>query len=299
MNTSEAKGKTEEVKRNADLSELEAAGFVSVRRSPKRLIANIQGLQKSGKTRLALTARKPIGYIAVEIGGDEGVVDQFIPDGEDSFDGIQIVKIRMDDPAYPNRDEFKTDKDYDAAVSEAIQNAASPAIDSFCAAYYASLHSMATTIVDTGSDLWEILRLANFGRLEKVPQLAYGQLNKSMDKLLDDAFSYAGSTIFIHHMKELWTNVMDEKSGKMRGQASGEFGMAGYGGVKKKVQATIELWREDLLEPDEKTGMLVRFNGQIVDSRHAAVSMGQRFTGEFDFADIGMAIMKSKRSDWE
>ena len=275
------------------------AGFTSVRRSPKRLIANIQGLSKSGKSRLALTAKKPIGYVAVEIGGEEGVVDQFIPAGTESFEGIQIARIRMENPVYPAREEFKSDKDFDAAVSEAIQVAATPAVDAFYAAYYQSLESFATTVVDTGSDFWEILRLSNFGRLEKVPQLAYGQLNKSMDKLIDDAFSAKGSVIYVHHLKELWINVLDEKTGKTRGQASGEYGLAGYSGIKKKVQASIELWREDLTEADENTGMMVKFFGQVIESRHSSFAMGTRFQGDFTFADIGMAIMQSVRSDWE
>ncbi len=284
-------------------ADMKSAGFTAVRRSPKRLIASVQGLQKSGKTRLALTSKKPLGYIAVEIGGEEGVVDQFIPPDVESFDGIQIVKIRMDDPVYPNREDFKADKagekDYNEAVSEAVQNAAAPALDAFYAAYYASLGSMETTVVDTGSDLWELMRLANFGRLEKIPQLAYGQLNKSMDKLIDDAFSAQGSLILIHHMTEKWENYVDEKSGKERGKPSGVFVMSGYKGIPKKVQAVVELWREDLAEADDATGMLVKFNAMIVDSRHSAMSMGQKFGGEFDFASIGMAVMQSKRSDWE
>src|SRR3990167_11015756 len=76
-------------------AEISAAGFTAIRRSPRRLIASIQGMPKSGKTRLALTAKKPIGYIAVEIGGDEGVVDQFIPTGSDSSEDIQRVLIRV------------------------------------------------------------------------------------------------------------------------------------------------------------------------------------------------------------
>lgn len=284
--------------------EISKAGFAAVRRSPRRVIANIQGMQKSGKTRLALTARKPIGYIAVEIGGDEGVVDQFIPTGVESFDGIQIAKIRMDSPIYPNREDFKGgkdgDKEFDSAVSEAVQTASVPAIDAFYEAYYTSLANMATTVVDTGSDLWELLRLSNFGRLEKIPQLAYGQLNKSMDKLLDDAFSSPGSVIFLHHMKEKWDQVLDPNTGKSRGQASGVFDTAGYGGIKKKVQATIELWREDLSEPDPDTAMMVKFFGQIIDSRHSAYAMGTKFESGFTFADVGMAIISdSKRSDWE
>ena len=279
-------------------AEISAAGFAAIRRSPRRLICNIQGMPKSGKTRLALTAKKPIGYIAVEIGGDEGVVDQFIPVGADSFEDIQRTLIRI--PAIEIPADIADADKYDKAVSAEVQRTAGIALDAFYTAYYASIQNFATTIVDTGSDLWEIARLANFGRLEKVPQLAYTQLNKSMDKIIDDAFSAAGSVIFIHHMKELWSNVLGE-NGKMRGQASGEFGMAGYGGMKKKVQATIELWREDLTEPNENTGRLTRFHGQIIDSRHNADSIGLRLADdELTFSKIGAALVTgSKQSDWE
>src|ERR1043165_138965 len=92
-------------------AEMEAAGFAAVRRSPCRLIASVQGPVKCGKTRLALTAKKPCGYISIEIGGDEGVVDQFIPEGQDEYEGIQRVQIRMQDPAYPAREDFSAGKD--------------------------------------------------------------------------------------------------------------------------------------------------------------------------------------------
>lgn len=280
-------------------AEISAAGFAAVRRSPRRLIANIQGTTKSGKTRLALTAKKPCGYLAIEVGGDEGVVDHFIPIGADSTEDIQIAHIQMPSPVYPMREDYKDDRAYQDAISIVVQDAANIALDQFYKAYYASLANMATTIVDTGSDLWEIIRLANFGRLEKVPQLAYAQVNKQMDKLIDDAFSYQGSVLFLHHLKEKWITFTNDK-GKEQGRPSGVFEMAGYGGVKKKVQATIELWRDDLQEPDNDTGRMVRFNSSILESRHNPDVMGQQFHNDFDFADLGVAIIAgSKKSDWQ
>lgn len=279
-------------------AEISKAGFAAIRRSPRRLIANIQGMQKSGKTRLALTARKPIGYIGIEIGGDEGVVDQFIPANKDEFDGIQSVMIRVPAIQYPV--DIPDGDKYDKAVSVEIVRTASEAMNQFYDAYYTSLENFATTVVDTGSDLWEILRLANFGRLEKIPTLSYTQLNRTMDKIIDDAFSYPGSVIFIHHLKEKWETFVNDK-GKEQGRPSGVFDLAGYGGIKKKVQATVELWRDDLPldKPDEQTGRLVSFNATIIDSRHNADSMGLAFKNDFTFADIGMSIIGgSSREDW-
>ena len=279
-------------------SEITAAGFAAIRRSPRRLITNIQGMTKSGKTRLALTARKPIGYIAVEIGGDEGVVDHFIPAGSESSEDIQRVRIRVPNIEYPV--DITDSKKYDEAISAEVQRTASEALDAFYAAYYASIANFATTVVDTGSDLWEIARLANFGRLEKVPQLAYTQLNKSMDKMIDDAFSAPGSVLFVHHLKEKWETYEDER-GRKQGRPSGIFEMAGYGGMKKKVQTTIELWREDLADPNENTGRLTRFHGMIVDSRHNADAIGLKFEDDgLTFPEMGTAIIAgTRKSDWE
>lgn len=279
-------------------SEITTAGFAPATRCPRRLIASIQGPVKAGKTRLALTAKKPLGYISLEIGGDEGVVDQFIKAGVNSTDEIQVAKIHM--PNIPHPDSAGMSEDaYQKAITQGIQDAAAETMDKFYAAYYTSLENFATTVVDTGSDLWEIHRLANFGRLEKIPQLAYGQLNKVMDKIIEDAFSYKGNVIFIHHMKEKWETFVNEK-GKEQGRPSGTFDMAGYKDMKKKVQAVIELWRDDLSEPDEVTQQLVKFHAEIIDSRHFAGAMGKHFEYDFTFADIGMAIIPgTTKKDWE
>lgn len=282
--------------------ELTDAGFGPIQRSPKRLIASIQGLRKSGKTRLAFTAPKPIGYIAVEIGGEEGPADQFIPDGVNENPDIQIVRIIMDSPIFPNREDFgkgsTADKDYNEAVTLAQQIPAEQALNAFYNAYYASLANCKTTVVDTGSDLWELIRMANFGRLEKIPMLSYGPMNKSMDKLIDDAFSTKGNLIMIHHMKEKWMQVLNEKTGNMMGQPSGIFEMSGYSGIPKKVQAVVEMWREDLKEPCEFTEMLVKFNSVIIDSRHNPASMGKTMEVDITFPKLAVQILGGKESDW-
>ncbi len=284
-------------------AEISAAGFSAVRRSPKRIVANIQSIRKSvGKTRLALTGPKPLGYISVEIGGEEGVIDSFIEDGQESNEGIQIARVRMATPtypdagAYPNTKEGK--KEYDAAVAEAVQLVAAPAMDQFYAAYYASLANMRTTVVDTGTDVYLLARLANFGRIERVPQLAYGQINKEFAKMLDDAYASPGNCIWLHHMKD--RGIMVEEKGSQKWQASGVYEMDGCKIITDKVQAVIELWRDDLKEASESTGRMVKFNCQVVDSRHSPDAMGTVLCDDqITLADLGMLIVGgSKKGDW-
>jgi hypothetical protein len=283
-------------------AELSAAGFAPIRRSNKRLVANIQSIRKSvGKTRLALTAKKPLGYISVEIGGEEGVADDFIKDGMDENPEIQIVRIRMDDPVYPDPAAYGTDergiKQYDEAMALAMQNAAAPAMDAFYAAYYFSIKNMRTTVVDTGTDLYALARMADFGRLEKIPQLAYTQVKRAFAKMLDDAYSQPGNCLWLHHMKDRGETV--EEKGKKKWQASGVYDMDGCSVVTDKVQAVIELWRDDLTEVNTN-GLMVDFHATIVDSRHSSMAMGQKFKNDdITFADIAMTIAGGNRSDWE
>lgn len=255
------------------------------KRAVKRLIASIQGPVKSGKTTLALTGPPPIGYISLEIGGSEGPGDKYVDDPN-----VRMAEIRMADPAYPENANEKQ-------VQEAIQQAAFEAQNLFYEAYYESINNFRTTIVDTGSDLWELIRMANFGRLEKIQQLSYTVLNRQFDKLLDDAFSSNSNVIFIHHLKEKWEQY--EENGKMKGRPSGVFEMVGYSGIKKKVQVVLETWREDLVEPDPVTDLSVKFGAQVMDSRLNAAAMGTRFEyDEIAFADIAAKVAGGSPKDW-
>jgi hypothetical protein len=264
----------------------------------------VQSIRKSvGKTRFAFTAPKPIGYISVEIGSEEGPADAFIPAGADECGDIQIVRIRMDEPAYPDPALYENSKkgkqEYDSALSEAVQAAAQPAWDQFYRAYYASIANFRTTVIDTTSDLYQLQRLANFGRLEKIPQLAYGQLKREFAKLFDDAFATPGNLICISHMKDRGETVKDEKGGT-KWQATGVYEIDGPSVITDKVQAVVEMWREDLETEDETTGLKVKFNAQIIDSRHNPAAMGHKFV-DFDvtFADVAKVIFpNSTATDW-
>lgn len=285
-------------------AEISDAGFTAVRRAPKRLVANIQSIRKSvGKTRLALTGPKPLGYISVEIGGEEGVIDDFIEKDLESNENIQIARIRMATPVLPDPNSYGNTKDgkrdYDAAVGEAVQAVAGPAMDAFYKAYYASLANMRTTVVDTGTDVYLLSRLASFGRIERIPQLAYGQIKKEFAKFIDDAYDAPGSCLWLHHMKDRGETVTDEK-GQKKWQTTGIYEMDGCSIITDKVQAVIEMWRDDLKEPDPETGRMVTFNCQIVDSRHSAEAMGTILKNDaISIPEIGTLIMgNSKKADW-
>jgi hypothetical protein len=101
-------------------------------------------------------------------------------------------------------------------------------------------------------------------------------------------------------MKERWETYEDDR-GKKQGRPSGVFEMSGYKGAIDKVQTVIELWRDDLEDPNPNTGRMIKFNAQIMKSRHNADAIGNKFEDDnITVADIGTAIVSgSKRKDWE
>ena len=67
--------------RTQDINSLLGNGWVNtVGPAPSRIIASIEGTDKTGKSHLALTSPKPIMYIDLDV-GTEGVIHKF--QGED------------------------------------------------------------------------------------------------------------------------------------------------------------------------------------------------------------------------
>lgn len=278
-----------------DMAALKKAGFAAAQRSPARLHASITGLQKVGKTRLALTAPKPLGYIGIELSGEEGVIDRFIPEGVDENPDIQVAHVYV--PEFTHGDIKSDDKTW---MDENMQMA-SDALDQFYAAFEYSLQNLRTTVIDAGTDVWELIRTAHAGRLEKVPQLAYGAMNNEFEALLNKAAASQHSVIWLHRMKEIWTDYVDE-NGKRQGRKTGTFEPAGYKNVPSRVQAVIELWKEELEGDDinPNTGRKVRFCATVTDSRHNPDVMGVEFyDDQINFADLAALITNTDRSQWD
>lgn len=202
--------------------------------SKKRIIMSVSGLEKQGKTHFGLTAPGPIAMFSTDI-GEEGVVDKF------KDKGVMILPIdRVDEnSAEQAPTEFSRFKD----------------------AYYYSLrsNSVRTILVDTATEIWEILRMARFGRLTQVMPYQYGPVNAEYRALIRDAYKYDKNLILLHKMKAKYIN--DKRTA--------EYERAGFNDTGFLVQVNAQVYRYDTGE----------FAIMIRDCRQNPDLMGEEFSG--------------------
>jgi len=132
---------------------------------PGRLILSVEGMEKEGKTHFALTAPGPIALFNIDC-GTEGVVEKFLP-----FKDIYTVD-------YPNR-RYETQADYDDTWAQFLED------------YYAALDSShyRTLIIDTATELWEMIRLCRLQKLTQVMATDYSPVNHEFRGLINSAFN--------------------------------------------------------------------------------------------------------------
>lgn len=124
----------------------------------------IDGWQRSGRSHFGLkSAPTPIACVVLD-GNTEHVANK-ISKNDDGRD-IQLNKEFM--------------ANFSFAVNQGSQALYKDRWEKFKNLYFNTLLKSAqvkTIMIDTCSDLWECTRAAEFGRLEKVPQFAYGEAN--------------------------------------------------------------------------------------------------------------------------
>ncbi len=183
-------------------------GFMDAREravSP-RIIVSISGLEKQGKTHFALSAPGPTAMFSTDI-GEEGVINKFWNDKQ-----IQIMDVgaRETDRAEEEFDRFKLA--YNTVLEE-------PEIQ--------------TIVLDTASEVWELLRLARFGRLTQVMPLQYGPVNNEYRQLIRTAYNYDKNLILLHKMKAQYVND----------KWNGEYIPAAFNGTGFLVQVNARIHR--------------------------------------------------------
>lgn len=179
----------------------------------KRLVVSIDGHNQGGKTHLALTAPDPIALINFD-DGLEGVIHK--------FKDKQIVVKNMEHPP-------------DGA--EGNNAYWQRAVTQFKSAYFKALQTPAirTIIIDTGTELWEVLRLARLGKLSQVMPTQYIAVNAEMQQLVRTAYSYSKNLIILHKFKQVYEG----------NNWNGEYTRAGFSGMGYAVQVCIEAFYED------------------------------------------------------
>ena len=228
----------------------------------KTLIVSICGLEKQGKTHFSLTAPPPIAIFNIDI-GTEGVVDKFKDD-----------KVIMEK-------ELFVPEDGEAAKEE---------WDKFYKAYKAVLNTkhVRTIIFDTATELWELLRMARFGKLSQVLPVMYGPVNAEFRKVLRDAYDTPDKTlILLHKMKPVYIN--DKRTNK--------YERSGFSDTGYLVQANCEVYRN----PGEEGNTNPDFNLMVLDCRQNEKLVGEVLSGPVcNFPFLASLIVEGTTpEDWE
>lgn len=227
-----------------------------------RLIANVQGMPKCGKNHLCFTAPGDIAIQSFDI-GLEGVVQKF-----NKKKRIYAADYELE--AQPGDD--KEDK---------VQAAAEKLWDKFTADYYDALDTQGvrTVIWDQGTEVWELLRLAHWGKLSANSQ-HYANINPIFRRLVRAAYDGGKNLLLIHKMKEEWkeSTVTGKKS------KTGKYELAGMREIPYLVQVSVQCWRSDDPVPD-------CFHGTILECRQNPEVNGMELVGEMlNFGQLGMMV---------
>lgn len=154
-------------------------------------ILSIEGLPKTGKTHLAASA--PGGIVVQSLDfGTEGIIDKF----SDTYFDVKEYNFAYD---------FTINKKGDEATDQADAIKADywkPFNDDAIAAFGDA--SIRTVIWDTASEVWEMLRLAHFGKLMQNPQLQYGVVNAEYKALVRLANQSRKNLVLIHQLSKEW-----------------------------------------------------------------------------------------------
>jgi len=227
-----------------------------------RLVMSISGLPKQGKTHFALTAPGDIALFNADI-GLEGVVHKF----------TSRKKIYQFDFSVPG-EQVQAKRDFDKlsqAWEKVIKN-----------------KKIRTVIADTETDIWELKRMASFGKLTQVMPHHYSIVNAEYRAFLKKIYSSPDTNlILLHKMKKTYVQNKDGKDGW-----NGKYERAGFGDMGFLVQVNARVWR------DEEDG---DFHIYITDCRQNPDLAGEDLFGPLcTFPMLAQMILpESNIEDWE
>lgn len=233
------------------------SGFESLPDEPKRrLLWRSWGREKSGKNHFGLTAPGPIYVLAFDPGGLEGMAEKFkkAPLGPKEI----VVK------------QYRFNKKRNG------QEEAQALKEQFIVNYEDALNNARTIVIDE-TELWELVRFAEWGR-ESAKGREYGPLNGEYRGWIHDAYDAGVNLQLIQKVKEKWEN--DKPTGEME-----PFGFKQAGNV---VQVNLEhSWTKE-----------GGFNVCVKECRQNMGIAHEDF-GAINYAELGQLVFPdTDESDW-
>ena len=223
-----------------------------------RLIVAVDGVEKHGKTHFSLTAPGPIAVINLDV-GHEGVVGKFCDNKH-----IEVSDYLVD----PRAEEV----DY-GALWERLKND-----------YYTALEdkTFRTIVFDTATEVWDLLRLARFGKLTQIMPHKYTEVNTEYREMMRTAYSNDKNLVLLHKVKDEWVN--DASTGrKIR---------AGFKDTGYLVQANVLAYRDAANNN--------QFTIRVNDCRQNAFLKDFELAGEAaTFPNLAATIFGDDIANWE
>jgi hypothetical protein len=176
-----------------------------------RLIFSLDGGPGSGRTRFVLSAPRPIYIVLLDPGGLEGVIE----DATDVHVAVYDWKksLRQDDAKVVARE-----------VEDDILNARDLA---------------RTVVIDKATELWQALRLAEFGRLSKERSRNYEGVNTRMSEILRHFVDSDTNLLLIHDRADNYEG--ETKIGTKRAGFNGTEGIVRHAASFNKNPFTMEV----------------------------------------------------------
>jgi hypothetical protein len=184
----------------------------------RRMIASVEGDFGCGKTAWGLSAPAPIAFFKLDLNA-EWTISQFAA----------------------SKTIYKTDVVVPSADGDNAKNAAKTVLAQFLKDYERAVHStlIRSVIIDTATELWELIRLAYFGKLTQVPPHFYTEANNAFRSVIRDAYDSDKNLILVHRLKDVWEDVTDNQ-GRLKSRKTGRKERAGFGELGFAVQVMVE-----------------------------------------------------------
>lgn len=233
----------------------------------KRLILSVEGLHSCGKTNFALTAPGPVAIHDLDT-GLEGVAEKFVGKKE-IFSFSYIIPQSIALPGTP--------------MGSVLAEEAKKVWETFVLQYRESLKKARTVVVDTGSELWELARLARLGKLAQVLPHNYAAINAEFRELLRLAYKHDCNLILLHKLKREYINE----------KFTGNYERAGFNDIDFVAQVTLRATK------DPKGEGLNKFNLKISKCRQNPLLEETVLTGEeCNFAKVAAMVTNSSEEEW-
>lgn len=213
-----------------------------------RIVLCTTAAEKTGKTHFAFSAPGPIAAIST----DTGTIEVAKPYRRR---GKKIIINHFKAAAEIIQDEGK-----------GVQNAAEREWKRCTDSYTAIIGDkrIRTLVIDTGSEMWELCRLARFGKLTQVMPHHYGPVNAEFRAIIKGAYDRTDlNCIFIHKVKKEYKAM--GKEGKECW--TGRMERAGFSDFPYLVDCNIRHYFAPASKDDEGNDLEARFGIDVIDSR--------------------------------